>query len=166
MVAKYWIIGFIVLIGFGGWFGQSNMYRSHSGPPMEIVRVERDGSGFRMNVEFPADKTSKVTCIDGVDVVIERADGREFRVSGPISLDAALNPVDNVNFTPADCPSALSDGDRFRLRWRLGVHHYARLRWFTRHLSRQWLPSGEWFYDHTEDSQLVISEWFTFIDKP
>ena len=118
-----------------------------------------------MNVEFPDGKYSKVLFVNGEDVIIERKDGREFRVSGPISLTASRDPVFDVNFGPENCASALSDGDIFRLRWRLGAHYFARMRWFTEHLPSKWPPPGKWFYDHTEENQLVISNWFTFIDN-
>jgi hypothetical protein len=164
--ARYQLIGFTALAGFVGLVGYTMIHDSKVSPTMRITRVDRFDDGFRMNVEFPADGISRVIEVDGVGVIIERADGRKVQVSGIISLDAALNPVFNVNFTTPDCSDVLSDGDRFRLRWRLGVYHEARLSWLTEHLPRQLRPGGEWLNAHTEEDQLVISDWFTLIDPP
>ena len=164
--ARYQLIGFVALAAFIGLVGYTLIHDSKRSPTIRIARVERFDDGYRMNVEFPEDGISRVTDVDGVGVIIERSDGRMVRAPGIVSLDAALNPVFNVNFTTPDCSDVLSEGDRFRLRWRLGVHHEARLSWLTEHLPRQWRPRGEWFYAHTEEDQLVISDWFTFIEPP
>lgn len=166
MTAKYLISGFIVLAGTIGWIGHAVIHKNHTASLIRITRVERLDSGYKMNVAFPANDDFKVTSVDGADVVIERADGREVRVSGTITLDSALDPVFHVVFSPTNCRNALSDGEAFRLRWKLGVHREARLSWLTEHLPRQWRPSGEWFQRHTKENQLVISDWFTFIDTP
>ncbi len=161
---RFHVIGFTALAFFLGLVGYSLIHGSKTSPTMKITRVERVNDGFRMNVEFPDDGVSRVIDVDGVGVVIERSDNTKVPVSGAISLTAKLDPVFDVDFTTSDCSDVISDGDRFRLRWRLGVYHEARMIWLTEHLPRQWRPRGEWFHSHTEEDQLVISNWFTFIE--